>query len=48
MEDSDLAKMGLPNAKIGRIAPIAANPLEALNRAPKYLAQLTKEFVSAL
>ena len=48
IDESGLAKMGLSNVKIGRLAPLAANQLEALNRAPKYLAQLTKDFVSAM
>ena len=43
--EKDLADHKLTNVKIGQILPLAPNPLEALNRAPRYLAQLTKEFI---
>ena len=43
--EKDLADHKLTNVKIGQILPLAPNPLEALNRAPRYLAQMTKEFI---
>ena len=45
LSEKDLAAYKLDNVKIGQILPLAPNPLEAVNRAPRFLAQLTKEFI---
>lgn len=47
LTEKDLLTLKLDNVKIGQILPLAPNPLEAINRAPRYLAQLTKEFIES-
>ncbi len=47
LEEKDLQKMGIPNAKLGQILPLAPNSIEAHNRAPKFLSHLAKEFMTA-
>ena len=48
ISDKDISKMQLDGVKIGEILPIAPNSVEAHNRAPKFLASLSKDFVSQL
>ena len=45
---AEIGKMGIPNAKIGQILPLAPNLVEAQNRAPKFISHLTREFVQKL
>lgn len=48
LSQKDIDEMGIPNAKIGQILPLAPNLVEAQNRAPKFLSHLAKEFVKQL
>lgn len=45
LTEKDLSAMKLDNVRIGQILPLAPNPLEAVNRAPRYLAQITRDFI---
>ncbi len=48
LTQKEIDAMGIPNAKIGQILPLAPNLVEAQNRAPKFLSHLAKEFVRNL
>lgn len=46
VDDKDLQEMGLANIKIGAIADVAPNDVEAHNRAAKFLSHMAKDFAS--